>query len=126
MTNKMGGPQKLAIHPRLANPFLTKHKPGQLNESYNINPKTILNASLNLDKLTRPNIHHLNEVKRSIESKRKPTQGMSTHYGSRFMLKKAQMDSDYLEYDSMPEEKSQSFGTPDSRDWVEYKKDKAF
>jgi len=47
---------------------------------------------------------------------------MSTHYSSRFMLKKAEEDNDYLEYESMPEEKSMS--TPDSREWVEYKKDK--
>jgi hypothetical protein len=77
---------------------------------------------LNLDKLTRPNIHFLNE-KKKVETK-KITMGMSTHYGSRFMLKKAEENDDYLEYESMPDEKSMN--TPDSRQWVEYKKDKQF
>ena len=64
----------------------------------------------------------MNEKKRA-ETK-KVTMGMSTHYSSRFMLKKAEEDNDYLEYESMPEEKSMS--TPDSREWVEYKKEKQF
>ena len=122
MTKKMGGPQKLAIHPRLANPFLAKQKTDIIKQSYTIQSKQILNASLNLDKLTRPNIHFLNE-KKKVETK-KITMGMSTHYGSRFMLKKAEENDDYLEYESMPDEKSMN--TPDSRQWVEYKKDKQF
>ena len=120
MSKKMGGPSKLAIHPRLANPFLTKQKTDIIKQSYSIQPKQIINAPLNLDKPTRPNIHYQNEKKRA-ETK-KVTMGMSTHYSSRFMLKKAEEENDYLEYESMPEEKSMS--TPDSREWVEYKKDK--
>jgi hypothetical protein len=79
-------------------------------------------ASLNLDKLTRPNIHFINEKKRAEE--KKLPMGMSTHYSSRFMLKKAEVkvdENDYLEYDSSPAEESKSIATPNIKQWVDYK-----
>ena len=51
MSRRLGGPQNLAIHPRIADPFegLLHHN----NTAYKINKNQIIDASLNLDKLTR-------------------------------------------------------------------------
>ena len=82
---------------------------------------------MNLDKFTRPNIHFINEKKRA-KSKKVQKTGMSTHYSSRFMLKKPDEidENDYLEYDSTPVEDSKSFEAPNIKEWVDYKKEKAF
>lgn len=38
MSKKIGGPDKLNIHPKLANPFLSPNK-GERSDSYRINQK---------------------------------------------------------------------------------------
>lgn len=51
MSKKLGGPQNLAIHPKIADPF--QNQQVFKNQVYKINKNQIIYASLNLDKMTR-------------------------------------------------------------------------
>ena len=56
LSSKIGGQEKLAIHPIIADPLKSKYRQKVYNPTgYRINEKEIFEASINFDNLTRKN-----------------------------------------------------------------------